>query len=173
MDDYFVWGHITKPHGIKGEVKVYINSDDPRYYSKLKTVFLESKHALIECKILGINILTDNESILKLENITSRTEAEFWCGKSLYLPLKFLPPVSKKGFYYHDIIGYKAFDEKYGELGSVEDVLGSPAQDLMQINFQDKELLIPIVDHFILEINTSEKYIKFNLPEGYIELLTD
>ena len=80
-----------------------------------------------------------------------------------------LPKLSGNKFYFHEIIGYKAIDTEEGEIGTIEAVLDGNAQDIFQIKRGKKEILIPIVDDFLLEVNREKKEILLNAPEGLIE----
>jgi 16S rRNA processing protein RimM len=44
------------------------------------------------------------------------------------------------------------------------------AQWLAQIRKDEKEILIPLADAFVLEVNTRNKYVRMDLPEGLLDL---
>ena len=48
-----------------------------------------------------------------------------------------------------------------------------PAQDLFQIKYQNKEILIPIINEFIEKINKDSKTIYLNTPIGLIDIYID
>ena len=170
--DYFVLGAVMKPHGIKGELKVFLDVDDPHYYNDLKRIFLIVKNELCEFPVESIQVLREQEAILKLKNINSRTDAEHWSGKDLYLPVSELPPLEEEDdFYYHDIIGFLVNDHILGEMGRITNFMEMPAQDLLVIApLNGKEILIPAVDEFIYEVDFDAETVFTTLPEGFMEL---
>lgn len=169
--DFFAWARIIKPHGIKGEFRIMIDSDEPSQYEGLAEVFFKKKEAYLPYKVIELNFVSVFEAILSIEGIDHRSASEMMVNQEIYLPIELLPELSERGFYYHDIIGFKAWDEKLGYLGIIVDILESPAQDLIQIDYQTKELLIPIVDEFITSTDFDKSVINFNLPNEYLNLL--
>ena len=73
-------------------------------------------------------------------------------------------------FYYHEIQGFKAIDSKYGEIGLVHQVVNQSVQPLLSILKGKKEVLIPIVDEIIKEVNRENKCIYLDCPEGLIDI---
>ena len=91
--------------------------------------------------------------------------------KETFLPLKDLPILKGKKFYYHEIIGFKAFDKKFGEIGIIKKFNDQTSQPIIIAEgIKNKEIMIPLVDDFLIEVNRMEKIIIFNLPEGLINL---
>jgi len=91
-------------------------------------------------------------------------------GKNVYLPLSTLPRLSGKQFYYHEIIGFTIFDEENNNCGIIESVNDQTAQNYFVTNFGGKEIVIPIIKDWIIEVNREEKYIKMQLPEGLMDV---
>uniref|UniRef100_UPI0035624F81 ribosome maturation factor RimM n=1 Tax=Muriicola sp. TaxID=2020856 RepID=UPI0035624F81 len=81
-----------------------------------------------------------------------------------------LPPLSGKKFYYHEVIGFKLVDSKYGDIGTIVSVNDSAAQALFVADKDGKQLLIPINDEIITEIDRIEKTIFVKTPEGLVSL---
>ena len=91
----------------------------------------------------------------------------------MYLPLDELPPLSGKKFYYHEVIDFMVIDENRNEIGKIKHINDKTPQHLFEItNNQNQEILIPIVDEWLLEVNRQEKLIKLDLPEGLVDLYT-
>ena len=91
-------------------------------------------------------------------------------GCDLYLPLDLLPKLSGNNFYYHEIIGFQVIDTKYGEVGSIVSVNDRTAQALFEIINQGKEILIPIIDEFIVSIDRESKILTVQTPDGLLDL---
>lgn len=100
----------------------------------------------------------------------SPEEAEKLVNRSVWLPLSTLPELEDDAFYYHEIIGYKVIDSRKGEIGSIKNVNDSGIQALFEIDCDGKQILIPVVDDWILEVNKDEKFIRIDTPDGLIEL---
>ena len=152
IDSCFQLGHITKIHGIKGEVTVYLDADDPGEYQTMESVLVETKQGLIPFFIKSIRI-RGNLATIKFDEVDTIEEAGKLKSCKLYLPLDQLPGLEENQFYFHEIIGYTVVDKEMGELGEVVNVFDSGAQELIALNHKGKEILFPIQDDLIIKIN--------------------
>jgi 16S rRNA processing protein RimM len=168
-ENYFELGYIIKPHGLAGEVQVYIESETPEEYSELESVFVEINKKLIPFFIDSISI-NRKKAIVKFEDVDSVENAADFSGKKLFLPAVALPELEEDQFYYHDIIGYTVVDAEKGPLGPIREVYENPGHDLLGIEYQGKEVLIPIVDDFITKVDHQEKKMLVKLPEGLLDI---
>src|SRR5690606_38713584 len=87
-------------------------------------------------------------------------------NKRLYLPLHQLPKLGEAQFYFHDIIGYSIKDAIQGGLGEIITIYNLPHQDLIAMNYQEKEVLIPITDDIVKSVDHGQKEVTVLLPEG-------
>jgi 16S rRNA processing protein RimM len=168
-DCYFL-GKVTKPHALKGEVILWLDVDNPDVYDKLKGVFLEIKNELVPFSIDNIQI-RGKKSIAKFDGIDIIEKTENIIGADMYLPLSTLPKLSGKKFYYHEVIGYEIFDQNSEKtIGQLKTIYESSGQDLFAIDINEIEVLIPIVDEFILQVDHTLKTIRIAAPEGLIDV---
>lgn len=158
-------GKIVGAIALKGEVKVYTYSD-PQRYSEIKQLYVEEGlHRIEAVRYKG------NTVILKLSGIDDRNAAEANKEKNIYIDVNQLPDLPEDTYYIRDIVGFDIVTEQEEKLGILSDVLKNTAQDIYQVKRENgRELLIPGVAEFILDINLKEKKIKVRLPEGLLEL---
>ena len=64
----------------------------------------------------------------------------------------------------------RRIDEEKGELGKVQEIIEYPTQSLIQILINGKEVLIPIHDDIIQDVNREEKKIYIKAPNGLIDM---
>ncbi|MDR1005903.1 MAG: ribosome maturation factor RimM [Bacteroidales bacterium] len=166
-DCYFL-GRIVKNFGLKGEVAASLDTDSPYNYAKLDSVLIEIGNRLVEWRIDAIRI-QNNKAFIKFEN-TTLEDSERLIGKELYLPLTCLPPLEGNKFYYHEIIGFNVEDKALGHLGTITEVVDTAPQALLSIDHEGKEILLPLVDEFLISIDREHKQIKVSCPEGLVEL---
>jgi 16S rRNA processing protein RimM len=169
IDSCFELGHISKVHGIKGEVIAYLDVDDPEKYTNLESVLVRTKQGLIPFFIESIRIRASLATI-KFDEIDSIEDVERLKSCKLFLPLDQLPDLGDNQFYFHDIIGYTIVDKRLGVLGKVTNVYDSGAQELIAVNHQEKEILFPIHDDLITRVNKEKKVMDVDLPEGLVNL---
>lgn len=168
-EECFNLGYISKTVGNKGELLLIFDVDDVKQYRKLETVFVEINKQLVPFFISGLE-LRGNGAKVSFEGIDTTQKAEELTRTSLYLPLSFLPPLKGKKFYFHEVLGYTAIDKAYGNIGIIENVLDYPTQALFQIKKDQTEILIPVKDDFIVNINRAAKTISLDAPEGLIDI---
>ena len=91
-------------------------------------------------------------------------------GCELYLPLSFLPKLEGNQFYYHEVIGFEIEDQRLGVFGKIVSINDSTAQPLFEVLNGAVEMLIPMIDHFLVKIDRENKKVIMNLPEGLVEM---
>lgn len=168
-EDCYYLGKITKKHGFKGNLILHLETDEPELYQNMESVFIETNGMLVPFFFETIGPHSKNKLLVKFEDLTPE-EAEKLVNRSVWLPLDTLPELKDDAFYYHEIIGYKVIDSRKGEIGLIKNVNDSGIQALFEIDFDGKQILIPVVDDWILEVNKDEKFIRIETPDGLIEL---
>ncbi|MFC2124246.1 ribosome maturation factor RimM [Bacteroidota bacterium] len=169
IDSCFQLGHVTKVHGIKGEVVAYLDVDDPGRYKNLESVLVGTKQGLVPFFVESIRI-RDTNATIKFDGVDSIEGAGNLKSCELYLPLDLLPDLDDDQFYFHEIIGFSIIDKNLGKLGEIKNVYDSGAQVLIAINHQGKEILFPLNNDLIIRVNKQEKVMEVDLPEGLVNL---
>lgn len=172
-NDCFQLGHITRTHGTKGEVVFFLDVDFPDDYAEMESVFVEIKGQLIPYFIENINIQRGGKAIVKFEDVHSIEQATPLINCPLFLPEDTLDELEGSQFYYHEIVGFRVVDAALGELGVVTTVYSMATQDLVAMEYQGQEVLIPVNDAMIEGVNRQEKVLKVTLPEGLVEVYTE
>ena len=170
MKDYYYLGKITKKYSFKGEVLLKIDTDQPGYYKKIKSLFIYKKDKLNLHKIDVIRFHKDKVLRIKFHDINSELEANSIVNCEIYLPLNSLPVLKGNKFYYHDVINYLVVDENFGEVGKIKNIKENISQDLFVIDYKSNDVLIPIHDEFIINVDRDKKQIIVKTPEVLIDL---
>jgi 16S rRNA processing protein RimM len=147
--------------------------DDPKAYFGIDAIFVKVKNNLIPFIIEDLRYEKNNTFTMKLEDFNNIEEANKMTNKECYLPIAFLPKLSGNKFYYHEIKGFEVVDVNYGSAGIVDKVLDNTKQALIQSVKDGKEVLIPISDEIILDVDRENKIVKTQAPEGLIEIYLD
>ncbi|TWP27336.1 16S rRNA processing protein RimM [Apibacter muscae] len=167
-DCYYV-GTITKTHGLKGHLVAKLDTDEPEVYENLESVFININGMPIPFFLVECQLLNKNSLRIKFEN-TSLNSQEL-IGKDIYLPLEFLPQLSGKQFYYHEVINFNILDQNNISVGKIIEINDQSPQSLFSIELlNSKNIYIPIINDWIIEVNRKEQYIKMNLPEGILDI---
>jgi 16S rRNA processing protein RimM len=169
-EDCFYVGKIVSKFSFKGELLVKLDTDDPESMLGMESVFVEINKNLIPFFIVKSSLQKSNLLRVKFEDISSEQEAEVMLKRELYLPLAMLPKLEEGQFYFHEIIGFKVFDESFGEVGVLKNVNDSLPQAIFEIDHHGKEVLVPVNDDFIVKLDKTNRELHLQVPGGLIEM---
>jgi 16S rRNA processing protein RimM len=169
-EDCFYLGKIAKKFSFKGEVLAYLDTDEPELYENMESVFVDINNNLIPFFIETSSLHKNDFLRIKFEDMNSEADAEEILNCPIYLPLKMLPKLTGNKFYFHEVIGFEVEDKRLGIVGKIASINDSTAQPLFEVLKGDTEILIPMIDHFLVEIDRKNKKVKMDLPEGLIEM---
>ena len=168
--DFYFLGKIVKTSGYKGSLVFFFDVDNISNYRDLEAVFIEVGSELIPFAINNLTLKTGNKGYATLVDIGTEDQAQSLVGCDLYLPLSFLPKLSGNKFYFHEVYGYHVIDQNFGDVGIIEKVYDQGAQALLSVRNKSKEILIPVADEIIRQVNHPEKLINVELPEGFLDI---
>ena len=172
-EDCFYLGRIVKKYSFKGEVLAKLDTDQPELYENLDAIFLSYRNTLVPYFIESSQLHKSDLLRLKFEDVETEEEADALLKSELYLPLELLPKLEGNKFYYHEVIGFKIQDIEFGEVGIITAINDSTAQALFEIDRDGLEILIPMNDEFIKDVNRKTKTITVQTPPGLIDLYLD
>ncbi len=172
--DYFELGKIIRPHGFKGAVKIKFTHPAAELIEIPESVFIDINNNLIPFFFTHFNPQNNGFAIVSFDDLETEQEAKDISGKLVYLPQEFEPIPQGDEFYNDELIGFKVTDKIHGDIGVLENVMEAPAQDVFEITHSSgKEIMIPVLGNFILEIDRENKILKLDAPEGLIEFYLD
>ncbi len=169
-EECFYLGKIAKKFSFKGEVLVYLDTDEPELYENLESMFVECNKHLVPFFILNASLHKNDFLRVHFEDVDTEEAADEIMGNAVYLPLNMLPKLSGNKFYFHEVIGFEIEDKRLGIVGKIVSINDSTAQPLFEVLQDEKEILIPMIDHFLIKIDREHKKVIMDLPEGLIEM---
>lgn len=160
-----VIGTIVAPFGIKGEVKVRIETDFPERFLSLKEVWLKP--------VTGPGGITQIESVrfhksgalVKFQGCGDRNGSEELRGAELRIDRSQLKVLDADQFYVHDILGLDVYTTDGEHLGQVTEVLNGPANDV----YVTPRAMIPAIKQVVREIDLNGHKIVIEPIEGLLE----
>ncbi len=169
MEDRFQVGVISSTHGVRGEVKVFPTTDDVKRFKRLKEVILDTGKEQILLEIEGVKFFKQF-AILKFKGIDNINDIEKYKGKSLFVTRENAVKLKKDEYFIADLVGLKVLDEKEQEIGILQDVMETGANDVYVIALHDgRELLLPAIKQCVLSVNMEEGTIKIHILEGLLD----
>ena len=170
MEDLLQVGIITSTHGVRGEVKVYPTTDDPRRFRRLKEVVLDTGKEKMNLEIEGVKFFKQFV-ILKFKGLDNINDIEKYRQKSLYVTRKNAVRLQRDEYFIANLIGLKVQDEDGKELGTVKDVIETGANDVYEVEMADgKSLLLPAIKQCILNVDVENGMMQVHVLEGLLDL---
>ena len=169
-NNYYYLGKVTRKFSFKGELIVFLDTDTPSHYYGLKKIFLKVDNSYIPYFISKISKYKNNSVRVKFEDVKNESEAMELINYEIFLPMEELPKLEGKKFYYHEVIGFKVIDINHGEIGEITHINDQTPQYLFVVKSSGKEILIPINDDFILDLDRINKIVNLKIPEGLLKI---
>ncbi|MCE5330990.1 MAG: ribosome maturation factor RimM [Bacteroidales bacterium] len=169
-DEVFPIGQVVKPHGVNGEMLFNFTSDvfDTE---NIEFLIIEIQGIFVPFFIEEYRFKSESTGLIKFEGVESDEQARVFSGLMLFVQKKYLDKVEDAEIESDYFVGFHVVDEIKGELGLITEVDQTTENTLFVIdNGSNDELLIPIGDDYILEIDHEIKRILVRLPEGLLEL---
>ena len=166
----FYLGKIARKFSFKGEVLVFLDTDEPELYQNLESVFVELNKTLVPFFIEKSALHKDKFLRVRFEDVDTEADADAVMNCEVYLPLSMLPKLEGNKFYYHEIIDFDVEDTRLGHIGKIVRVNDSNAQPLFEIDKDGIGILVPMIDDFIIEVNRKERKLVLTTPPGLVDL---
>jgi 16S rRNA processing protein RimM len=166
--DYVVIGKVSKPHGIRGELRILPLTEDAHRYKLLQSVFLNKNGVRSLFKIEQAKIVP-SAVLLKLDGVPTRTEAENWRNALVEIEGKEVLPLPEGKHYYFELDGLTVETETGQIVGQIVDVLGYPAHDVYVVKSDVREHLIPAVPEIVIKVDTKRQVMVINAIEGLLD----
>ena len=168
--DYLKIGVVTSTHGVHGEVKVFPTTDEPKRFKKLKTVTLykNGKEKTVTAKSVKFFI---NQVILGFEEIDDMDSAYELRTSEIRIPRSEGIALGDGEYFIGDIIGMKVSDDTGRDLGKVNDIITTAANDVYEVKTPEgKTIMIPAIHECILSVDTEAGEMKVHLLPGLEDL---
>jgi 16S rRNA processing protein RimM len=170
-DEYISIGHTKKTHGAAGEIKVVIEDRFLEDFAQTDVVFINILGKPAPFFIEDVRVAGD--LLLKLEEIDTPAQAKTLTSSEIFLRKQDLlhvededaPPSTFKIFE-----GYEIEDEKMGKIGKIIEVVDLPQQELAVVEYEGREVMIPLHPDLIKKIDKKTGTIILNLPDGILDL---
>ncbi len=168
--DCFNLGYVAKLHGFKGEVSLFLDVTNPEDYETLDAVFIDINGQLSPFFVDSFKLKNKGFAAVKFQGVNTENDARIILRKNLFLPAQILPKLSGTKFYDHEVVGYTVVDVNFGEVGKLESIIDLQVNPLIQIMSGNKEVLIPLIEGVVTELDRKKKTMTINAPIGLIEL---
>jgi 16S rRNA processing protein RimM len=167
LPEFLAVGRIVRPHGVRGGFKVAADSDLIHKLESAANIYLGPEKVSAVVQTLRIH---RKEFLLFIEGITTRDAAEKWRQTNIYIRYATLDPLPDGEFYHWQIVGLKAVATTGEELGSIEEIIQTGANDVYVVRSPSgKEIMLPAIESVIQDVDLANERIIVSLIPGLIE----
>lgn len=159
---FLLLGLLRRSHGLRGDVIMDVFTDFPERLTPGKTVLVGENHRPLVIR----NVRSKNKELLigfeGYENPESTSDLR---NQRVYISANEVPSLPEGEYYHHELIGLRVVNQSGEELGLLDDILETGANDVYVVKSADgNEMMVPAVDEFILDIDLTRRVMKVVLP---------
>ena len=166
LADPVVIGVISAPHGVRGTVRVRAPGSGRHLRRGVEPVVDGERRRILVSRQTPKGFLVD------LEGVGDRDIAASLRGSELILDREELDTPEKEEFYVGDLVGLEAYDKLGTRVGSIADILETPAHELLVIRDDDEEPAehyVPFTHEHVPTVDQEKGRVVVNLPEAVPE----
>jgi len=168
-DALLLIGRVIGPHGVRGLLKIESYGRSESTLMMAGKVFLRQSHGEVsECGILSA-VPHKRGALVRLEGMDSRDQVEPYRGAEILI-LKEAVSRDKDEYFWHELIGLRVFVDTGRYLGTVEDILETPANDIYVVREGREEFLIPAIHDVVKTIDLENGRMIISEMEGLLDL---
>ena len=166
-------GAVLRAHGLRGEVLVLPDSQNPARFETGSQLFVRDGPSLQRLEVASSRPHRGRQ-LVQFVDVTDRDGAEALRGALLEAPEESVPAAEEGTFYYFELVGCRVVDRTLGALGEVTEVVEDGGGVLLSVARPAdgggiRSVLIPFANQLLPEINVEERLIRSDLPEGLLE----
>ncbi len=158
-----VIGQAGQPFGIKGEIKIRPYTESPEAFERSGVLYFdETPYQVLRVRVHKGAVLA------LLEGIRSPEQAKTLSGCLVKTDPENLPPKGEDEFYWYELIGMRVSTTDGRDLGLVVGVIPTGAHDVLTIEGPFGEVLLPMIEDVLKEVNTESREMIVEPLEGLI-----
>ena len=152
LSQYLMIGEITKPQGVRGEVKVRPCTCDPERFEGLETVYIEKDGGYAPLKIT-VNRLGADAVFMNVDGVTDRDVAEKLRGTRLYIDRAHAVELDRDSNFVADLYGLRGVVDDGRDLGELTEVMQPGGNDVYVFKGPLGEVLVPALKSVVLAVD--------------------
>lgn len=156
QSEYLLIGEITRPQGVRGEMRVRPYTDDPMRFEELKEVFVEHGGVYEARKISFVRLNSDDVVIIRMDGVNDANAVEALRGEKLYVDRAHAVELPEDADFIVDLIGCHVTDDEGCDYGRITDVMQPGGNDVYVINGKHGEVLVPALKSVVISVDTKK-----------------
>ncbi len=166
-------GRLGKPWGHKGELTVHLEGCDLEDLVSEGTLFVDIEGQKVPFFYTSLRDQGRAGVLVKFDDFSDPQSAGILVGRDLFAPPGHLSDGSDESWDPEEFIGMLVRDEEHGDLGEVTAIEGTDRNPVMVIHLGGKEVMVPLNEDMILDLDVEERTLLVSTPPGLIEMYRD
>lgn len=168
MNNYIQIGYTKKTHGVNGELKIVVEEEFIEDFDAVEVLFLKIKGQFTPYFIESVR--SPKNPIIKFEEVNTKEAAFEMMHTEVFLRSSEVSEKEETIITIQIYEGFTIIDKNLGQIGTIESVIEFPQQDMAFVTYKGNEVMIPLNDAIVTQINEDKKELIVELPEGLLEL---
>jgi 16S rRNA processing protein RimM len=163
-------GKIMAPHGVKGQLRVFLFSGEYESIAGLDSIMLHASDRQMETFEVAATAHHGKKFLLTLKGFDSVNQVAPLVGREIYVRQEQLPELPEGEYYWRDLIGLRVVTDEDETLGTLTEIFATGSNDVYVVQGKDREYLIPALEDVVREINLAGGFMKVSPPLGLLDL---
>jgi 16S rRNA processing protein RimM len=163
-------GRLGKPWGHKGELTVHLEGCDLDDLVAEGSLFVDIEGQKVPFFYSSLRDQGKAGVLVKFDDFTDPQSAGILVGRDLYAPPGHLSDGSDESWDPEEFLGMVVRDEEHGDLGEVTGMEGTDRNPVLVIQHGEQEVMVPLNEDMIIDLNVEERTLLVRTPPGLIDL---
>ncbi len=154
QSEYLLIGEITRPQGVRGEMRVRPYTDDPMRFEDLDEVYVKRGDKYEARGIAFVRLNSDDVVIIRMDGVGDANAVEALRGEKLYVDREHAVELPEDADFIVDLIGCRVTDDEGNDYGKITDVMQPGGNDVYVISGKRGEVLVPALKSVVISVDT-------------------
>ncbi|XMB67389.1 ribosome maturation factor RimM [Mycoplasmatota bacterium zrk1] len=162
--EFIKFGKLVNTHGLRGEVKINSKSD-------FKSERFKKGNKLYIDKSIEVTVKSHrthkNLDLVMFEEYSNINDVEKYKGLDVFVKKDNIKKLDEDEYYFFELEGLDVFENNQ-YLGKVKEIRENPANPILILSTESKDVMIPFVSEFIIKVDIDNSRIDISTIEGML-----
>lgn len=159
-DDFVILGRISGVHGVRGWVKVYAETRIREDILRYQPWYLRGPSGWQARRPIEGRVQSSGVVVVRLDGIESIDQARTLIDAEIAVKRAQLPKLKRGEYYWSDLEGMKVVNVEGAELGTVNHLFETGANDVLVVRDGERERLIPFTKNAVKKVDLAAREIR-------------
>ena len=167
-DELMAVAVVAGTHGLRGDLKLRPLPTAAKALPLLREVYLQAHDGTLALHRILHSKPHKQHQLVRLAGLESLDAVQSLVGQTALVRCQDLPALPPEEHYWFELDGLAVIDRRRGSLGRVAGLFATGAHEILTVEGERGEILIPFIPQFVLEIDPVAKELQVDLPDGLV-----